>query len=186
MEDDSTSRLMDNICTCFFSAPMIGGNAREWLKATEAIRQLKQLPAFLPSDPRLPKTVTGVPAKVTILNILVDTGSWLVGQERDAEAIPYLSRALELDPDDAGALREIGIAYNCIEKPQEALPYLQRLISLKPDSLEGYVCCGDSLLKLGPAYLSRAADVYRKARALAPDDSRVKKRWTVLNALGIR
>src|SRR5690348_8379993 len=55
---------------------------------------------------------------------------------RDAIAIVFFERALELNPASVAALNGIGVAYDDLHRPDVAKPYYIRALFLEPDSAD--------------------------------------------------
>ena len=70
------------------------------------------------------------PANVTAWTDLAVT---LVRQQKHAEAIPVLLRAIELKPDLAKAHLDLGVCHSRLKNNREAIASYQRALALKPD-----------------------------------------------------
>lgn len=54
----------------------------------------------------------------------------LMDEDREAEALPHLRRALEQDPDYSAAWKLLGLCYLRTERPAEALPVFEQGIEV--------------------------------------------------------
>jgi tetratricopeptide (TPR) repeat protein/serine/threonine protein kinase len=101
-----------------------------------------------------------------------------------AEAVRFCSIAVALQPDNAGALLNLGIALDHQGKPREAIAALRKAAELRPDYLAVYLQLGDVFIR--HRQFDKAIEAYRQAIEL-PDaawaHSNVVKAW-VHNNLG--
>ena len=81
----------------------------------------------------------------------------LLAQERPAEALPILNKALELSPDAWGPLYYLGRIYVGQGDEGQALRFLERAAKLKPDEPAIYYQLGRALQKAGKEAEARAA-----------------------------
>lgn len=86
----------------------------------------------------------------------------------DAPSLRHLTRAVELEPDDADLYMSLGYHYMDNGDPAAALEYFQSHLDLEPASLDGHVFLGRGLDFLGR--LGEAEAALRTALAMAPDD----------------
>ena len=92
-------------------------------------------------------------------------GAQLVVEERFAEAIDALRRALELEPRDAATANLLGMACTLALRLEEAAPYYARALELDPGITDAYANAGWNARLLGRSdaqalfreWLSRAA-----------------------------
>lgn len=77
--------------------------------------------------------------------------------------------ALDLDPGDAAAWNNLGVAYRREGAPAEAVEAFQRALSLRPEYAAARFNLGAALHTLGR--LAEAEAEYREALRLAPDDA---------------
>jgi tetratricopeptide (TPR) repeat protein len=101
-------------------------------------------------------------------------GDALVRLGRDAEALPYLRKAVDADSGDAIHRLDLGrILYNA-ERYDEAQRYLQEAIDLRPDLVDAYIGLAFAYNSLGKQAearqtATRAVDMAR--RVLPTDDA---------------
>lgn len=69
--------------------------------------------------------------------------------EHYAEAIECFKRALQLEPDRADSLSELGFAYSRLGRDQDAVESCKEAVRLKPDLSEAYNNLGIAYFKLG-------------------------------------
>jgi adenylate cyclase len=90
-------------------------------------------------------------------------------QGRWAESQVELETAIAIDPNNSGAIRQLGLTTLIQGKPEAAIPYLQRAIRLEVHTrylFNGYCNLGRCELFLGRT--DEAVNLFRKARTLAP------------------
>ena len=100
---------------------------------------------------------------------LNDAGDRLFGQKRYTEAIPYYRRALELDPADADASNDLGLALYYSGQSAAALEILRAGTQRAPDFQRIWLTLGFVSAGAGDQAGARAA--LEKARALGPDNA---------------
>lgn len=133
------------------------GEARELVQAgrfDEAIARLKELALRRPPLP-------GVARELAIA---------YYRQQKHAQAIPLLERALEENPDDREAIQLLGLAYFMTGKPRRAIPRLEQVRSWYS------VANVDANYVLGVAYVQtkdfdRARETFAEMYSLAPDSA---------------
>ncbi len=103
---------------------------------------------------------------------LLAEGAQLLSQHRPGEAIPPLTKVLELDPENAAAAINLGGAYILQGKHKQAVPVLERAARLEPDNAMVWMNLAAAYLgKLPfatPQMQDRAIDAFRHALALDP------------------
>lgn len=110
-----------------------------------------------------------VPLTSTDKAQLNDAGDQLFGQRRYQEAIPYYRRALELDPADADASNDLGLALFYTGQSAAALEILRAGAERAPDFQRIWLTLGFVSAGAGDKTGARAA--LEKARALGPDNA---------------
>ena len=93
------------------------------------------------------------------------------------KAISFFLRAIELDPDDAAAYNNLGIAYNSQGNTTKAIELFEKAIELDPDYANPYYDLGIAYKAQGN--YTKAIQSYEKAIELKPDYA------TAYNNLGI-
>ena len=168
-------RVVDLLYDCLVSyAEAVGGDAERYMAAISELRALPVIPGELPHDSRFPDNMNASPPVKRVADTLYDGGTLLVEIRDYRRAIPLLRRVIELDPSDADAHRELGVALLCLDNPLGALEQLLEYRALAPDKPEGYYGAGDCLVLVGR--VDEALEAYREARNVAPDDPAVLKR----------
>lgn len=84
-----------------------------------------------------------------------------------AGAIPYLARAVQLDPESPEAQFGLGAAYVRVGEARKAIPYLERAAALSPDSPDAHAFLGTAYGLTGDAALCLLH--LRRAVELNPD-----------------
>lgn len=64
----------------------------------------------------------------------VALGQVLMAMDKPQEALPYLSRAVEIDPEDASGYLYLGYAHYALEQFPECIAAFQRTVELEPDN----------------------------------------------------
>jgi spermidine synthase len=95
-------------------------------------------------------------------------GDLLTRQQRDAEAIRYLQRALVLDAEDAVANQKLGLALVRSRRLDAAIPHLQKALQTEPNEAETLNTLAVALANL--ERLPEALDYFRRAAALDPSN----------------
>ncbi len=78
------------------------------------------------------KTAISWEARASDSGPYVDLGSLLVDTDRAREALPYLTNALQISPEDLRAHRELGKAYLHLDQLEKAQNELEKCIQLAP------------------------------------------------------
>lgn len=106
---------------------------------------------------------TSVPAQIKYAHALLEN-------KQANKAYTVLQGAEKKAPKDPRLLAALGAALLQISKPAEAVAVLDRLLQLRPDDVDGLVLRGESHVALKD--LAKALLDFRKARSVAPKDSR--------------
>jgi len=93
-------------------------------------------------------------------NAAREKGNW-------GEAVACYHEALNLDQDYINALRNLGLAYQDLRKPEESVKYFDRALAVDPDSVEAHFMLGNALRD--EMKLSEAVAEYEKALVIQPD-----------------
>jgi tetratricopeptide (TPR) repeat protein len=109
-------------------------------------------------------------------------GHLLVGEGREAEALPHLEAARRQRPDAWGVLQNLGVAHVRRGAYAEALGYLRAAVALQPGSPAAHESLATTLALLGR--LEEAAGAYDRALALRPDPDAHNNAGVVLVRLG--
>jgi Flp pilus assembly protein TadD len=101
----------------------------------------------------------------------VDRAWELTGKGRNNEAIAEWKRALELDPGDARAHTNLGVALFRAGKPDEAIDHYQQALAANPDYAEAHNDLGIVLARTGR--FEEALVHYRRALEIGPESAEV-------------
>jgi protein O-mannosyl-transferase len=93
----------------------------------------------------------------------------LMGEDRAAEVIPVLERALELSPKDPTALQNLAAAHEQLGQFADASVYYGRLAETYADNWKHWRMYADTLLVVGD--WAKAEEAYRKAEERNGDDA---------------
>lgn len=112
------------------------------------------------------------------LRLVVAEAQLLRDAGRHADAYAFLTRMLEVRPDDPEIIYETALAAEKLDYLDVMERHLKRLIALKPDSAQGYNALGYSFADRNMR-LDEAAQLIDKAVSLAPDDAAIldSKGW---------
>jgi tetratricopeptide (TPR) repeat protein len=83
-----------------------------------------------------------------------------------AQGVELIAKAITLDPDDAAAHNDLGVAVNGAMRFAEALESFDRAVALRPDYADAFANRGAALRGCGK--LDQALDSYDRAIALDP------------------
>lgn len=103
------------------------------------------------------------------VRLVVAEGQLLRDAGRHAEAYAFLTKALDVQPDQPDLLYEVALAAEKLGQLDVVERQLRRLIAVKPDSPQGYNALGYTFADHG-VRLDEAAALIDKALALTPDD----------------
>jgi tetratricopeptide (TPR) repeat protein len=79
----------------------------------------------------------------------IDLGTLLVNNGRSSEAIPYLTKALQISPEDIRAHRELGKAYLHLNQLEKAQAELEKSVQLAPQSAPAHFILAQVYRKRG-------------------------------------
>lgn len=127
---------------------------------------------------RLSAVLDANPKNLTALRMM---GDLLTRQQRDADAIRYLQRALELDEGDAVANQKLGLALVRSRLLQPAIPHLEKALQAKPDEAETLNTLAVALINL--RRVPEAVEYFRRAAGLAPGN--IAAQQNLRNAEGL-
>lgn len=94
-------------------------------------------------------------------------GTALQAQGQPAQAVEHYRRAIDLDPEHAGAHRALGVALRMRGRSDEAVEHYRAALALDPDNAATHSNLANILAEDGR--LSEAASHYRRSLELAPD-----------------
>ena len=97
------------------------------------------------------------------------------------EAVDYFRRALQLNPDSAGAHSNLGNALNDQDRFDEAIEYLERAIQIQPDCAEAHNNLGNALRNKG--LIDEAIAACGRAIKLRPDYAVARSNRALLRLL---
>jgi Tfp pilus assembly protein PilF len=100
-------------------------------------------------------------------------GGVYLGQGNTDLAIAQFNRALEIKPDDDGAMNELGVSLLQLGRLDEAVGQFQRALAIAPDRAETHLNLGVALLGKGRA--DEAAVHFRRALILEPGSAKAHK-----------
>jgi superkiller protein 3 len=84
-------------------------------------------------------------------------------------AIEYYQKAIDINPNDAAAYNNMGLAYDYLQNYDEAIRCFQKAIAIDPNSVNAYYNMGIAYYNLGN--YREAIRCYKKAIAIDPNDA---------------
>ncbi|MFI5182243.1 MAG: tetratricopeptide repeat protein [Thermoanaerobaculia bacterium] len=93
------------------------------------------------------------------------------GTGNPGKAVTALQKALDRDPRNANAFREMGLAYDRLGRLEEGEATYRKAIALRPESWAAYSALGFHLVTRGR--YAEAEKVYTRALELAPDNAQL-------------
>ena len=133
----------------------IRGLTRGWLPAVAAAGVVALVA-------HLPMTVVH---DQTSLNL----GSHFLDQGKPQEALPLLTKAVTVDPQDPVARAQLGLAWVQLGRPRDAIPHLREASRLQPDSADMHSNLALALVEDRPTDYGEALEHFREAVRLKPD-----------------
>jgi len=100
-------------------------------------------------------------------------GGVFLGEGREDLAIAQFERALEIRPDDDGAMNELGVALLQKGRVDDAVGQFERALAIAPDRAETHLNLGVALLGKGRA--DEAAVHFRRVLILEPGNAKAHK-----------
>jgi tetratricopeptide (TPR) repeat protein len=98
-------------------------------------------------------------------------GDALCSAGRDADAVPYFKRAIELDPMYTGAHNNLGNVYFKMGKYDDAFALYRKSVEIKPNFALGYLNLGNVAVVMGRT--DEALAYYARSAELAPNNAGV-------------
>jgi capsular polysaccharide transport system permease protein len=108
----------------------------------------------------------------------VHAGCLLLDAERLEEAMIYLSRAVEIEPENPQALRALSAAIWALDRPDEALRLALRAAAIAPSDSDVSVHAGELLLRAG-----RVEEAIPLLENAARSDSRNPTLWRLISTM---
>jgi tetratricopeptide (TPR) repeat protein len=169
-------------------------SAQQYLLARDVASEPENSPARIYLAQAYNATAAGKEALEAILPLVAaksaDTRVWqqygqaLIGLKRLDEAEAALKRAVELAPEDLGALNRMGVYYLARRRAADAEPWFRKALGLPGGTKDYWLWehLGDTLLAQGRT--PEAVDAFRQAVGAAPGDLSASARAKLEKAQG--
>ena len=95
----------------------------------------------------------------------------LLKEERFQEALPYLDRILNDDPDNVTILLNKGSVLIALDRSNESITYFDRLLKIEPENIKGLTSKAAALANIGET--QKALDLYDKILSIDIDNEKI-------------
>ena len=95
----------------------------------------------------------------------------LLKEERFQEALPYLDKILEIDPNNVPILLNKGSALIALDKSSESITYFDRLLKIEPENIKGLTSKAAAFANIGEH--QKALDLYEKILTIDKDNEKI-------------
>ena len=95
----------------------------------------------------------------------------LLKEERFQEALPYLDRILNDDPDNVPILLNKGSVLIALDRSDESITYFDRLLKIEPQNIKGLTSKAAALANIGET--QKAVDLYDKILSIDVDNEKI-------------
>ena len=96
----------------------------------------------------------------------------LLQEERFEEALPYLDKILEIDPNNVSILLNKGSVLIALDRSNESLTYFDRLLKLEPNNIKGLTSKAAALANIGET--QSALDLYNKILSIDKNNEKIE------------
>ena len=96
----------------------------------------------------------------------------LLKEERFQEALPYLDKILEIDPNNVPILLNKGSALIALDKSSESITYFDRLLKIEPDNIKGLTSKAAALANIGET--QSALDLYDRILFIDKNNEKIE------------
>ena len=96
----------------------------------------------------------------------------LLKEERFQEALPYLDKILEIDPNNVPILLNKGSVLIALDRSDESITYFDRLLKIEPDNIKGLTSKAAALANIGET--QSALDLYDKILSIDKDNEKIE------------
>lgn len=96
----------------------------------------------------------------------------LLKEERFQEALPYLDKILEIDPNNVPILLNKGSALIALDKSSESITYFDRLLKIEPDNIKGLTSKAAALANIGET--QSALDLYDRILSIDKNNEKIE------------
>ena len=96
----------------------------------------------------------------------------LLKAERFQEALPYLDKILEIDPNNMPILLNKGSVLIALDRSDESITYFDRLLKIEPDNIKGLTSKAAALANIGET--QSALDLYDRILSIDKDNEKIE------------
>ena len=97
----------------------------------------------------------------------------LLKEERFQEALPYLDKILEIDPNNMPILLNKGSVLIALDRSDESITYFDRLLKIEPNNIKGLTSKAAALANIGET--QSALDLYDKILSIDKNNEKLRK-----------
>ena len=96
----------------------------------------------------------------------------LLKEERFQEALPYLDKILEIDPNNMPILLNKGSVLIALDRSDESITYFDRLLKIEPNNIKGLTSKAAALANIGET--QSALDLYDKILSIDKNNEKIE------------
>jgi len=96
----------------------------------------------------------------------------LLKEERFQEALPYLHKILEIDPNNVPILLNKGSVLIALDRSDESITYFDRLLKIEPDNIKGLTSKAAALANIGET--QSALDLYDRILSIDKNNEKIE------------
>ena len=96
----------------------------------------------------------------------------LLKEERFQEALPYLDKILEIDPNNMPILLNKGSVLIALDRSDESITYFDRLLKIEPDNIKGLTSKAAALANIGET--QSALDLYDRILSIDKNNEKIE------------
>ena len=102
------------------------------------------------------------------MNEMVSTSVLLLKENRFEEALPYLNKLLEFEPNNVSLLLNKGSVLIALDRSDEAITYFDKLLKTEPNNINALASKAAALSNIGET--QNALDLYDKVISMEKND----------------
>ena len=104
------------------------------------------------------------------MNEMVSTSVLLLKENRFEEALPYLNKLLEFEPNNVSLLLNKGSVLIALDRSGESITYFDRVLKIEPNNMNGLASKAAALSNLGET--QNALDLYDRILSMEKNDEK--------------
>ena len=106
------------------------------------------------------------------MNEVVSTLVLLLKENRFEEALPYIEKLLEFDPNNTSLLLNKGSALIALDRSDEAITYFDKLLKIEPNNINALTSKAAALANIGET--QNALDLYDRILSIDKDNEKIE------------